>query len=168
MEWARRWVRLWMESDSETWLVDTKFYVPSNRPSIAPLIQEVTFTDLKTGKTTLSTKVNYNHATVAELWVELYNEDPPETESFKLFAEQFRTHHDNERMTGMRPSEIEGAIRRAGFSLHTHRLLSYRSRFDMTAAIKILERDDLIVSPRFELADLSSENFKLGSVHCLL
>ncbi|KAK7536148.1 uncharacterized protein J3D65DRAFT_405834 [Phyllosticta citribraziliensis] len=38
MERARRRVRLWMESDSETWLVDTKFYVPSNRPSIAPLI----------------------------------------------------------------------------------------------------------------------------------
>ncbi|KAK7549514.1 hypothetical protein IWX49DRAFT_589662 [Phyllosticta citricarpa] len=130
--------------------------------------EHISFLDMETGQLILSTPIDYNHATIAELWTELYNEDPAETELFLSFADQFRAHHDGERTSGMRPSDVESALRRAGFSLQSHCLLSYRSRVDMTAVIKILEKDDRTVSPRYELADLNNENFQPGSVHCLL
>ncbi|KAK8251693.1 hypothetical protein IWZ00DRAFT_488177 [Phyllosticta capitalensis] len=154
---AKQWLRIAMK-DQEFWLFEAKFHTP-----------EITFVDLKTGEVALSTKVDYDRASPSELWTKLYGGEPTDAnaELYAAFEEKFREHHQGNKTTGMKPSKIREAMWERGFTLQSHRLLSFRSRSDMTVVIKILDRDDRIVSPRYQLEDLSRECFQPPAVHSL-
>ncbi|KAK8241530.1 hypothetical protein HDK77DRAFT_427401 [Phyllosticta capitalensis] len=157
---AAEWLIECMESNEKNaWLVDAKYHKVDELADVEHFAWQIAFVDIKTGELLISTNIDYHNASAEEVWQELYQQRPQGCPGFEAFRERFVSQdgYGSGTTNGLLPSMIGQQMRQKGFSARTHELVSWSPEIDMTAAWKVLRKDNNIAADRWSLNDLNRD-----------
>ncbi|KAK7540014.1 uncharacterized protein J3D65DRAFT_602019 [Phyllosticta citribraziliensis] len=129
----------------EVWIVDIEFHRPPHAFNCAALPWEMAICCLHSGRTLLSTNIDYGGMSAQEVWTSLYGARSDNGWiTFQSFRSTFTRRYGETKTNGLAPSTIRQRLLGLGFSYATHELISYCSIEDMHAMKRVLDgRDDV-------------------------
>ncbi|KAH5703725.1 hypothetical protein HBI18_255280 [Parastagonospora nodorum] len=130
------------------WTIDAEFGQPSGMQAIP---YSLSIRDMKTGDVVVSTSIDYGMAlSDIDATLKPYVTSGRTMQSYVLTQRYLSKFYTGLKTHGLTLREVGEAIRKAGFSPDTHRVLSWHSSVDVFIFHRALLGDGALLSPRTE------------------
>lgn len=153
-------VEAYLERPDVTWVIDFEFINLTLPRSGIPF--ELTIRTIR-GRELLSTLVNYNSASLADVRKAaepfLTKNDKPEAQAFRSgqLERLLNKHYRNGSTEGLSIEQLRQAIYNLGFSHETHTILSYGGGVDSRLFTRVLAGNDSLIVPSVPVPDIIGE-----------
>ncbi|KAL2682083.1 hypothetical protein IWX47DRAFT_162655 [Phyllosticta citricarpa] len=138
------WLRVnWNQDREGVWLVRCETYKIPGQSTFDTILWDIAIVDLRSGKTIISTKVDYGNATPQELFEKMCNMDPGVApEVYRAFVHAFERQYNGHRTHGMLPSQIEQVMLHKGYTPMDIQLVSYPEI--APSLLRLFTKDELL------------------------